>query len=87
MARPTFGMNARPLPAPVPVQPVATGDDWMHPRPLITDSRGYVLRASSASAAVDLCRAAGLRVLCTGGLVDTVDDDDVSRWIVTVHPE
>ena len=85
MARPYLAR--KPLPAPLPVQPVATGDDWMHPRPLLTSDRGYILRAWSASAAVDLCRAAGLRVVCTGGLVDVVDDDDVSRWIVTVHPE
>lgn len=85
MARPYL---ARPVqPAPLPVQPLATGDDWMAPRPILTTPEGFPLRAWSASGAVDLCRAAGLRVVCTGGLVDIVDDDDVERWIVTVHPE
>lgn len=85
MARPYLAR--KPLSAPLPVQPVATGDDWMAPRPLLTTPEGSPLRAWSASAAVDLCRAAGLRVVCRGGLVDTVDDDDVDRWIVTVYPD
>ena len=85
MARPYF---ARPVQsAPLPVQPLATGDDWTAPRLLLTTPEGAPLRAWSPSAAVALCRAAGLRVVCAGGLVDIVDDDDVVRWIVTVHPE
>ena len=85
MARPYLAR--KPLSAPLPVQPVATGDDWMNPRPILTTPEGSPLRAWSASAAVDLCRAAGLRVVCRGGLVDTVDDDDMDRWIVTVYPD
>lgn len=70
-----------------------------HPvRPLITTDAGIVpgamlsARAHSPSAAMRACRAAGFRILRSGGLVELGEEvhgpwgEDVPVWYVTVHP-
>lgn len=70
---------------PARVRPLFTGDDWMHPAALLTDAHGAPVIVSSRTAAIKACRAAGYRVMISGGLAELNADD--SAWVVTVHPE
>ena len=69
---------------PARVRPLYTGDDWAFPAPLLTDAQGVRIMVRSRSAAIKACRAAGYRVMISGGLAELNADD--SAWVVTVHP-
>lgn len=70
---------------PARVIPLWTGDDWMFPCSKLTDAHGAPVIVSSRTAAIKACRAAGYRVMISGGLAELNADD--SAWVVTVHPE
>lgn len=70
---------------PARVRPLFTGDDWTFPVPLLTDARGVPITVCSRTSAIKACRAAGYRVMISGGLAELNADD--SAWVVTVHPE